>query len=1062
MGRPKGGHSFAPDPPAPAPSTGTSRAGEFLLPFDGHTAVCTVPASAAGQVALSLSLTRTDGLPATYTTRWDPSDANRPNPLDLFVHNDTLQYVAYGLKAASPTNSPADRDANLTLDIDGYDYSTLTRVPASGRCKLIDADVELVLDGHVHRVGAKTELVCPLPFGGCRYTFDAGNNSFAASEVAPGSCAASKAGVATCRGNASACAQYATASGAWPSQASRAEITIEVALEDSDDFTQSGVGFTLFPPIVLTSSAPEWGPVRGGFTFTADGTGLSETVAHLSVGGALRVWCQFSRLELEGVGTGVTVEGELIGGGGGVNCPVPVTLNRAAAYTVEISLNEISFSISSSNASSSNASASNTSSADYASGVQIKLYDLIGAQPKSGPLNGTVANVSVTMTKTYLPSNALPPSLLCKFTCGAQVTISVATLPQAGGQYQCTPPAVGAPCPDGALAIAIADLPELYTSAVDFQRYASPALTLTLTPTPTPTPNLTLTLTRYASPTASALSPSVGPSGGGFYVSVQGTNLLAPPYGVPVCVFGGSTQQSGDASLDGTSVSCRSPQLSPKQHTLSLSLNGAEYDQHATDLRVTIFTLGSRAPVSVPIGVARDVTLTVSGFPTASDDSESLKSRLESKGIALVCRFAAVDNGDDARCGALSHRHVLARTHTETSVVCPAPLLAALGPTNTQGACEIEVEACILEGAAAATAYAVWRELSAGATAGAAGDYAGASAGADPDLTARLTGGGDDDVTASMFFSESGLKLWYYEPPHLKAIEVLTRTLGMCSGGPCTDGMCASGDVCAAASTCTVPCASVSTGSALSAYAYQGGTVRVRGTFPRWPQSTYLRPNPLCRFGADATSLSSASHDGTLSSGTEVVCHFAAHKLGLVDVAISMSGEAGYFYGGLPDESPVSLRYEGCAAGQYAPTYSDECRDCELGKFQDLTGMASCKVVAHDEYVDYPGATRPSSCPENTNHSLGVTADSIEQCVCIPGTYSSVISTSPSTGLADEWTGGQPGHPCLPCDIAGQGGNCTGGIALPLAKQRFWCDGATSPQIPITPAYDLVHPRVSP
>ena len=162
------------------------------------------------------------------------------------MHNDTLQYVAYGLKAAHPTNSPADRDANLTLDIDGYDYSTLTREPASGRCKLIDADVELVLDGHVRRTGAKTELVCPLPFGGCRYTFDAGNHSFAASAVAPGSCAASKAGVATCRGDASACAQYAAASSAWPSQASRAEMTIEVALEDSDDFTQRlGLGFGL-------------------------------------------------------------------------------------------------------------------------------------------------------------------------------------------------------------------------------------------------------------------------------------------------------------------------------------------------------------------------------------------------------------------------------------------------------------------------------------------------------------------------------------------------------------------------------------------------------------------------------------------------------------------------------------------------------------------------------------------------------------------------------------------------------------------------------------------------
>eukprot|EP00964_Phaeocystis_antarctica_P091311 scaffold58543_cov48-Phaeocystis_antarctica.AAC.2 len=224
----------------------------------------------------------------------------------------------------------------------------LTRVPASGRCKLIDADVELVLDGHVRRVGAKTELVCPLPFGGCRYTYDAGNNTFTASEVTPGSCAASKAGVATCRGGVSACAQYAATSSSWPSQVSRAEVTIEVALEDSDDFTQSGVSFTLFPPIVLTSSAPEWGPVRGGFSFRADGSGLSEAAAHLSAGGALRVWCRFSRVEIEGglevelatAGVGVTVEGALAGGGGGVDCPVPVTLNRAAAYAVEISLNE--------------------------------------------------------------------------------------------------------------------------------------------------------------------------------------------------------------------------------------------------------------------------------------------------------------------------------------------------------------------------------------------------------------------------------------------------------------------------------------------------------------------------------------------------------------------------------------------------------------------------------------------------------------------------------------------------------------------------------------------------
>ena len=154
-------------------------------------------------------------------------------------------------------------------------------------------------------------------------------------------------------------------------------------------------------------------------------------------------------------------------------------------------------------------------------------------------------------------------------------------LPQAGAQYQCMPPAVGAPCPDGTLAVATADLPEMYTGALDFQRYIAlclpyvplylPYISLYLTIShyislyltisagdvhgrarlpavrvvaylgssriaPSPTPNLnpqpqlaTATLTRYTSPSASVLSPSVGPSGGGFSVAVQGSNLQAPP-----------------------------------------------------------------------------------------------------------------------------------------------------------------------------------------------------------------------------------------------------------------------------------------------------------------------------------------------------------------------------------------------------------------------------------------------------------------------------------------------------------------------------------------------------
>lgn len=229
--------------------------------------------------------------------------------------------------------------------------------------------------------------------------------------------------------------------------------------------------------------------------------------------------------------------------------------------------------------------------------------------------------------------------------------------------------------------------------------------------------------------------------------------------------------------------------------------------------------------------------------------------------------------------------------------------------------------------------------------------------------------------------------------------------------------------------------ASLSTGSSLSAYAYQGGTARVTGSFPRWPQSSYLRPHPLCRFGFDAAPLASVNH-----SRTEVVCTFAKHKIGYVEVQVTMSGEAAYLYGGEP--APIDrFQYEGCPAGEYAPTYADACRQCEPGKFQEYAGMSACKDAAHDEYVAMFGATAPSKCPHNTNHSLvGVVADAVDECTCMPGYYASVIDTDAFVGVA--------GHPCLPCDINGQGGNCTGGSALPLAKAKYWYDG-THPAAPV-------------
>ena len=72
------------------------------------------------------------------------------------------------------------------------------------------------------------------------------------------------------------------------------------------------------------------------------------------------------------------------------------------------------------------------------------------------------------------------------------------------------------------------------------------------------------------------------------------------------------------------------------------------------------------------------------------------------------------DDCDPRDGGSILPPSTLTTYAAPVAVICPAPLLAALGPANTQGACEVEVEACILEGDAAATAYAVWRELSTG------------------------------------------------------------------------------------------------------------------------------------------------------------------------------------------------------------------------------------------------------------------------------------------------------------------------------------------------------------
>ncbi len=685
---------------------GNVRAGRLREPFDGRTAVCTVPTGTAGLVSLALSLTRTDQLDAAYGlgTVAPYFVGGNATLFETYAEGHAhVQYVAYGLKRLSPTNSPADRDANLTFEIDGFTGTTPVRQPAAGRCRLTTSEtagytVQLVLDGHMETTAQQTAMGCPVPFGGCRYHHVPGAANMSATAVPGQVCAAP--GVATCTETVSGtCAAALSAEGAWPSQSAKTALVAEVAMEDSVDFTSSGQAFTLYPPLVLTSSTPPWGPMQGGFYFFANGTGFDEVPPESSV------WCRFTR-NASGDNAVVRVNGALEGTPPhGVACQVP-NLNRAAAYTVEVSLNDAE-------------NEGTFSRSDPP--VAFRLYDLAQANPQSGPV-GVATAVELTMTTTWLPGNELPPSLLCKFACAGNESVLSATWQN--GNFACASPLVDAPCPNGSLAIAQLDEPLFYTAAVGFQQYAAP--------------------------TAAALSPSVGPSGGGFSVTVLGTNLIAEPYGVPQCKFGGSNPQQVDEPQTASRISCPMPQLSPRQHALELSLNSFA-DAHATSLEVTVFTIGSRVPVSVPLNVSRVATLTINGFPTAATNADSLEQRLMSQRAALLCRFAPVNSSDSSQtlstgenmdCGGGSTLQ-LANWTQGTDVECPAPTLVALSAANTEGACEVSIEAAILEGEQATLVYSLAALRPAGA-----------------DLTADLMGGGVYDVSNHTYFTTSGLKIW--------------------------------------------------------------------------------------------------------------------------------------------------------------------------------------------------------------------------------------------------------------------------------------------------------------
>ena len=907
------------------------------------TAQCDVPSMTAAVATVTLALTRTDSLDAMYR---DPTSANY-----LFFGNPSLEYVAYGLQRITPSNAPSDVDMNISIFVEGYRQAT--RTPSSGQCALTnwpaigstkEGDVTLVLDGIVAAGTDETELICPVPFGSCSYTYQGG--AFVPSGA---SCTAARAGTLTCN-NPTYCAAF-TGANTWPSKSAKESIMVKVAME-GQGFTDPAQDpqFTLYPPIDLYESLPPYGPVKGGFDFRANGTNLDQVDA------GMVITCRFS---IVGGDRDVDVQGSLLPSG--VNCPVPANLGTAAKYRVEVSLNALHFS-------------SSTTTQN------VSLYQLKtdGTKPKSGPLRG---NTTITLGIENPPpctGTGAACEINCRFTCGSTIHTKSAQL--RNNVLEVESDAVTEACTLGTLEITHSGSVDesLYTAPVDFQRF-------------------------YA-PNATALAPTMGPSGGNFPVVVIGSDLSYDGAAYPtMCQWGaadGGIMRSGEASENNTRLSCMMPQLSPSSHALTLSLNSpSSSDAGDTDLfdnlTVTAFTVAGRTPVSIPLNVSRDATLTINGFGDGGSN-RSLERLLATKEIAMVCRFAnlsAIGVEDDATkaCG-FSTSYVIARDPADTTVQCPAPVLYELAATNTDGACELSIEVAVFEGADAQHVHAEVARL---------GNAA--------DLTASLT-----NLTERMYFTQSNQYIFYYTPPIVTAVEVVTRTLLNTT------------------TSVAVP-SSMTTGSVLSAYAFQGGTATVRGVFPHWPESSYLRPNPTCRFGDDATPLTSATHGRDF-----ITCNYAAHKQGEVPIDVSMSGEGDVFYGGSGGVD-VIFTYKGCPAGQYAETYTDECTDCPPGKYQDLEGTASCKVAAHDEYTDTHGAITPKKCPLNTNHSIvaaEVVADSIEACICMPNFYSSVIDDDP-----DIYSGGMPGHACLPCDVNGKGGNCTGGTNLPLALPKFWYDG---------------------
>ena len=111
-----------------------------------------------------------------------------------------------------------------------------------------------------------------------------------------------------------------------------------------------------------------------------------------------------------------------------------------------------------------------------------------------------------------------------------------------------------------------------------------------------------------------------------------------------------------------------------------------------------------------------------------------------------------------------------------------------------------------------------------------------------------------------------------------------------------------------------------------------------------------------------------------------------------------------------------------CEPGSSYSETSARCEHCLPGYFTSHNGSDSCTTCEDqdDRYQDEPGQTFCKKCPPNTrrrNDKSGTAYKTITGCVCESGYWAPDVA--------------QP-HICEACKI---GGICTGGSAMPYAKQ---------------------------